>query len=104
MEHIVQFAIGMDDEAIRKRIEEHAYQDALKGVTNQVWHTLFPGYINDYSRDEQLKTLVVDALSGFMEEHRDEIIDKSVNLLVDRFSRTKKFREAMGAVIEKDGE
>lgn len=33
-----------------------------------------------------------------------EIIDKAANMLADRFQRTKKYREAMGAVIEKDGE
>lgn len=31
-------------------------------------------------------------------------IDKAANMLADRFQRTKKYREAMGAVIAKDGE
>ena len=30
MEHIVQFAIGIDDNAIKKRIEENAYDDILE--------------------------------------------------------------------------
>ena len=104
MEHIVQFAIGMDDEAIQKRIEENAYQDALKSITKQVWDAVFPEYLAPYSRGEKEKELAFEAVSRFMEKHQDEIIDKTANRLVERFSRTKKFREAMGAVIEKDGE
>ena len=45
-----------------------------------------------------------DALHSFLEERKDEIIDKAANMLADRFQRTKKYREAMDAAIEKDGE
>lgn len=34
MEHIVQFAIGIDDKAIQNRIEEHAYADVLAKLTD----------------------------------------------------------------------
>ena len=50
------------------------------------------------------KTLMEDALHSFLEERKDEIIDKAANMLADRFQRTKKYREAMDAAIEKDGE
>lgn len=35
MEHIVQFAIGIDDKAIQNRIEEHAYEDVLDKLTKK---------------------------------------------------------------------
>lgn len=41
MEHIVQFAIGIDDKAIQNRIEEHAYEDVLDKLTKKPW-TVFP--------------------------------------------------------------
>ena len=50
------------------------------------------------------KTVLVGALQRFLEERKDEIIDKAANMLADRFQRTKKYREAMGATIAKDGE
>lgn len=37
MEHIVQFAIGIDDKAIQNRIEEHAYSDVLDKLTKTPW-------------------------------------------------------------------
>lgn len=92
MEHIVQFAIGIDDKAIQNRIEEYAYTDVLDKLANA------------YSRENMWKTLMADALQSFLEERKDEIIDKAAHMLADRFQRTKKYREAMGAVIAKDGE
>lgn len=35
MEHIVQFAISIDDKTIQNRIEEHAYTDVLNKLTKK---------------------------------------------------------------------
>lgn len=35
MEHIVQFAIGIDDKAIQNRIEEYAYKDVLDKIVKE---------------------------------------------------------------------
>lgn len=103
MEHIVQFAIGIDDKAIQNRIEEYAYMDVLDKLTKNAVDSVF-AHTNVYSRENMWKTLMVDALQRFLEERKDEIIDKAANMLADRFQRTKKYREAMGATIAKDGE
>lgn len=103
MEHIVQFAIGIDDKAIQNRIEEHAYRDVLDKLAKEAMDTVF-AHTNAYSRENMWKTMMVGALQRFLEERKDEIIDKAANMLADRFQRTKKYREAMGAVIAKDGE
>lgn len=103
MEHIVQFAIGIDDKAIQNRIEEHAYTDVLNKLAKEATDTVFV-HTNAYSRDIMWKNLMEDALQRFLEERKDEIIDKAANTLADRFQRTKKYREAMGTAIEKDGE
>lgn len=103
MEHIVQFAIGIDDKAIQSRIEEYAYRDVLDKLAKNAVDSVF-AHTNAYSRENMWKTLMEDALHSFLEERKDEIIDKAANTLADRFQRTKKYREAMGAAIEKDGE
>lgn len=103
MEHIVQFAIGIDDKAIQNRIEEHAYRDVLDKLAKNAVDSVF-AHTSAYSRESMCKTLMEDALHSFLEERKDEIIDKAANMLADRFQRTKKYREAMGDVIEKDGE
>lgn len=103
MEHIVQFAIGIDDKAIQNRIEEYAYRDVLDKLAKNAVDSVF-AHTNAYSRENMWKTLMEDALHSFLEERKDEIIDKAANMLADRFQRTKKYREAMGATIEKDGD
>lgn len=103
MEHIVQFAIGIDDKTIQERIEEHAYSDVLDKLTKNAVDSVF-AHTNAYSRENMWNRLLGDALQSFLEERKDEIIDKAAHMLADRFQRTKKYREAMGAVIEKDGE
>ena len=103
MEHLVQFAIGIDDKTIQNRIEEYAYRDVLDKLAKNAVDSVF-SYTNAYSRETMWKTLMEDALHSFLEERKDESIDKAANMLADRFQRTKKYREAMGAAIEKDGE
>ena len=103
MEHIVQFAIGIDDKTIQNRIEEYAYKDVLNKLTKNAVDSVF-SHSNAYSRDIMWERLMGEALQRFLEERKDEIIDKAANMLADRFQRTKKYREAMGDAIEKDGE
>lgn len=103
MEHIVQFAINIDDKTIQNRIEEHAYTDVLDKLTKKAVDNVF-AHSSAYSRELMWEKLLDNALQRFLEERKDEIIDKAANMLADRFQRTKKYREAMGAAIEKDGE
>ena len=35
MEHIVQFAIGIDDNAIKKRVEDNAYDDIVERLIKE---------------------------------------------------------------------
>lgn len=103
MEHIVQFAISIDDKTIQNRIEEHAYTDVLNKLTKNAVDSVF-AHSSAYSRELMWEKLLDSALQSFLEERKDEIIDKAANMLADRFQRTKKYREAMGAAIEKDGD
>lgn len=101
MEHIVQFAISIDDKTIQNRIEEHAYQDILNNLERKALNALGSG---SYAQRDRLNALTYDAIQQLVARHKDEIIDKAAEMLADKFSRTKKYREAMGAAIAKDGE
>lgn len=103
MEHIVQFAINIDDKAIQNRIEEHAYTDVLNKLTKNAVDSVF-AHSSVYSRELMWEKLLDNALQSFLEERKDAIIDRAAHILADRFQRTKKYREAMGAAIKKDGE
>lgn len=57
MEHIVQFAIGIDDKAIQNRIEEYAYKDVLDKIVKETMDTVF-ARTNAYSRENMCKTMM----------------------------------------------
>lgn len=100
MEHIVQFAIGIDDEGIRKHITESGekqiidrlYGDcktALVGRANRCW-----GW-NDSREDRfeiALKDLVFEAVDKVVTENKDAIIENATQILADRIGRAKAAR------------
>lgn len=73
MEHIVQFAIGIDDKAIQNRIEEYAYKDVLDKIVKETMDTVF-AHTNAYSRENMRKTMMEEALQSFLEERKDESV------------------------------
>ena len=100
MEHIVQFAIGFDDDAVRKRVLESAYNDVVKQLmeeakkevklTGSSWQRTSWSNIIDY------------ALHNYFDEHKDEIIDAAATKLADSYKRTKAFKEKMAAAMEEN--
>lgn len=110
MEHIVQFAIGIDDEGIRKHITESGekqiidrlYGDcktALIGKAERCW-----GW-NDSREDRfeiALKDLVFKAVDKIVTENKDEIIDNAAKIIADRIGRTKAAKATLKTVVESD--
>lgn len=98
MEHIVQFAISIDDKTIQKRLEANAYDDICEKLVEEARDNLpREGY-----RDEKVKWryLVDEQLAKFVEEHKDEVIDAAAEKLKDSFVRSKAYRDKMKEVIE----
>ena len=101
MEHIVQFAIGIDDEAIRKRIEEHSVENIEKELKQYVVNRIFHTYRSNADPEndpisEFAKNIIKEAMNGY----RDEIIQRAAELLVDSYKRTKAWKESVEGVIK----
>ena len=90
MEHIVQFAIGIDDDVIKSLMLE-----AKKGLTN-----------TPYAREQwggvEIKwdRVLEDNIKAFMAKNQDLIIEKAAEKLCESYKRTKKFKEAAAKVLE----
>lgn len=91
MEHILQFAIGIDDEAICRRVEESAYKDVVKALTNEAKSAL----PKRYGGSVDWRNLVDDAVLDLMAEHKDEIVAAAADRLYESMRRTKAVREAI---------
>lgn len=106
MEHIVQFAIGIDDDAIKKRIQESGYDDVIKSLTKDMKEQLSRGPYADksWSGDVTIdwKCVVDYNMAKFLEENRDIIIEKAAKNLSESYKRTKKFKEHMAEIIEEE--
>ena len=101
MEHIVQFAIGIDDEAIRNRINQSAEKQITESIKNDVEETIFnhgwrSGEIDKNSPKEWVKDLVKDVI----EANKDQIIEAAVVELAKNMAKTKAVKEAIAKVVE----
>lgn len=100
MEHILQFAIGIDDEAIVEKIEENAEKTITKDLRDKVGEILF-GYNKWLGRE-------ADAITGwterlfirYLEDHKAEIIELAAKYLAEKLAKTKAVREATQDVLK----
>ena len=97
MEHIVQFAIGFDDEGIRKRLEENAYNDILDKLVNEAKKGLSLN-CSDYRNRERWQTMANEALRNYFDENKEAILDLAASKLAEYYKRTKAFKEKMSNV------
>ena len=97
MEHIVQFAIGFDDEGIRKRLEENAYNDILDKLVIEAKKGLSLN-CSDYRNRERWQTMVNEALRDYFDENKEAILDLAASKLAEYYKRTKAFKEKMSNV------
>ena len=97
MEHIVQFAIGFDDEGIRKRLEENAYDDILNKLVNEAKKGLSLNCSDLYQR-QRWSTIVDSALHNYFDENKETILDLAASKLAESYKRTKAYKEKMANV------
>lgn len=106
MEHIVQFAIGIDDEAIKNRIKDTAEkqitEDITKQVRSEIEREIFEFYKSPWEKNEKIigvqewvKKLVVEVL----DKNEERIVSMAAERLADKLSRTKAIKEAMAAKV-----
>lgn len=96
MEHIIQFGITIDDDAIKKNIEEKARNQIIKEVKEEIKKELFVG--NGWNADLSYK--VRELIKETVRECQDQIIEKATTELVDTMKRSKKYREALAKIVE----
>ena len=101
MEHIVQFAISIDDDRIKRNIEN----SVEKQVTNKIKGDCMKALVGkksitncDYT--QKLKEMVDDNIQNFLAENKDEIIKISADKLSEKLSRTKAVKEVINKSIE----
>jgi len=92
MDHLVQFTISIDDAHIANKVEQEV-ANALKDEVIKVCKSHI-GVERNYWGDGQPGPALKKAIDDFMNDNREEIIDKAADKLAERLSRTKVVKEA----------
>ena len=98
MEHIVQFAVGIDDERIVNLVTEHAEKEIIKDLKQDVANRIFQPYYykgNADPKKDRLSCFSENLVKEFLEENKEYIIDKAATILADRLFRSKKGKEIL---------
>lgn len=99
MEHVVQFGVSIDDEAIQRKILDSAEKTIIGDLKREVGkHILQSRY--SYGADLTVLTSLGEKLVGeWLDEHKDEVIEAAANKIAEKVSRTKKFKEAVDGIV-----
>ncbi len=91
MEHILQIGINVDDEVIRRRIEDRAEKEVIEYLKNEVANHIFDirwgGSRGDFSE------FAKDVIRECFEDNKERIIKEAAEHLANRFVRTKMAKE-----------
>lgn len=99
MEHIVQFAIGIDDEAITKKIQENAEKIITQNLQQKVEKSIFA--TDYYGKPTNHLTHVGETIfKDWLESHKDEIIKIASATLTSNMMKSKAVKTAINNVLE----
>lgn len=93
MEHILQFGVTIDDEAIINHAKQRASEKVLERVTKEI-----ESYTDGW-QETKLDRLFRDEIKKLLDEHKAEIIEKASEHLMANMVKTKAVREAIGEVL-----
>ena len=96
MEHIIQFGITIDDDAIKKNIEKNAVDKLVEDLKKEVMKELFTG--SSWNRELSYKSKEI--IRSTIDEYKDIIIEKVTADLVETMKRSKKYKEALAKIAE----
>ena len=98
MEHILQFAINIDDKTIEERVYEKASQQLTNDLKEQIY--VSKNYYNHGFTDEAAKVI-----KEAVESYKPEIIEMAAKTLADSILKSKKQRENLAqALIEAEAQ
>lgn len=98
MEHIMQFAVNIDDEKIKQVILEKAETQILSQMKKDIERTLFDkrGY---YHRECPLEAMVKDSVNELVNDNKDFVLDKTAQYLAEKLANRKATKQMVEKVV-----
>lgn len=99
MEHVVQFGINIDDEAIKKAVVANVEKEVIAGIRKQIEKE--PGFGEyNYRYGSRFAQEIVETV---LEEHLEEIVDYVSAKIADRLCKRKSFTDAVLGGFKNEG-
>jgi len=99
MEHIVQFAVGIDDDRIQKLMEEAAAKQIIDDIKEASHGKSYYGNtLNDEPKN--LREIFKEEIAQYVKDHADEVISMVVAEVSKNMMKTKKVKEAIERITE----
>lgn len=98
MEHIVQFAVGVDDARIQQIMEESAVKQIMNDIKEFSHGKQYYGGLNEEPKN--LKEIFNERIAEYVKEHADEIMPLVVAEVSKNMMKTKKIKEAIEEVTK----
>jgi hypothetical protein len=93
-EHIVQFGVCIDDDAIAKGVQQSAEKEVIKMICEKVEDVIYAKYGYSYSRVNKddlspLRYIVEHKVDEVINENKQFILDNASKILADKLARSK---------------
>lgn len=100
IEHIVQFGISIDDDAIKKSIEKNVMMQVANSIRNDAMKSIVGKKdCTNFEYTSKLKEIVETVAGEFLETNKEEIIEETAKKLVDRLAKTKAVKDMVNSTI-----
>lgn len=96
-EHILQFAVSIDEERIVSLVEKKAVETATQGVIDAVKSKTNPAYRWEQSYIEKM---IDEQVNKVIDENKETIINRAADRLAERLIRTKAAKVMLNEVIK----
>lgn len=96
MEHVIQFAVGIDDDRIVNLVEANASKQIIGELKQQVANRIFSANYYDKNADpsrDKLSEASVKIVSDFLKDNKDNIVERASEILADKMFKSKTIRE-----------
>lgn len=94
MEHIVQFGVTVDDDAIKNLIVNKVSEMVVKEVKREL------GVDNKYLSNGVVTKMVSDEVQNQFNLHKEEIIEATAKALAEKLIKTKLVKERVSKVLD----
>ena len=97
MEHFVQFGITIDDERIQDLVLRNAERNITAAIKKDFETAIF-GDRSCWSSSRNVSPWLENQLKIFLDDHKDEILERASNNLVERMLRMKVVKEKVATI------